>query len=119
QGREGADLAQDVGRGIQQRPLYAITADGNGRLGARPGADPAFAQAVAAGAVAVPLREATAGGGAEYMNVHQEQVRAERNGRTIHLLRTMKTGRALWALPLKRFSGPRRTSSLQSRNGLR
>ena len=60
--RRGADLGQHIGGGIDQQPIHIVGTDGDGRLGARPGLHGAAAQAVAIGAVAIPLGEAAAGG---------------------------------------------------------
>ena len=58
----GLNLGQDVWRGVDQQPVGAVDGDGDGRLGSGLGVDGATAQAVAVGAVAVPLRKAAASG---------------------------------------------------------
>ena len=53
-------LLQHVGRGIEQHPVDAITADANRRLRAGTCLDGAFTQPIAVMTVAVPLGESTA-----------------------------------------------------------
>src|SRR5690606_30864396 len=67
---EGGKLGKNVRRCIEKYPVHAIGADCYGRLGPGSGFDGAFAQAVAIGTVAIPLRKTAAGGGAQYMNKH-------------------------------------------------
>lgn len=67
---ETADLLQDIGRGVEEHPTLTIGADGDGRLGACLEAWVANAHTVAVGAVAVPLRKATASGRAQDMDFH-------------------------------------------------
>ncbi len=67
---EGAELRPDVRGGIEQHPVLAIP-DRDRRLGAGLCPDRAPAQAGTVAAVAVPLREAAARGGAEYMYAHR------------------------------------------------
>ena len=67
---EGAELRPDVGGGIEQHPVLAVP-DRDRRLGAGLCRDRALAQAGAVAAVAVPLREAAARGGAEYVYAHR------------------------------------------------
>lgn len=61
QRRLGADLAQDIGRGVEQNPVDAIGADRDRGLGTRQGPHAAIAHTGAIAAVAVPLREAATG----------------------------------------------------------
>ncbi|MDT4841724.1 hypothetical protein FQZ97_755940 [compost metagenome] len=82
QGREGFELGADVRRGIAQDPVDAVVAEGDRRLGARPCAEGAGTDAAAVAAVAVPLREATAGGGAENLDAHGREFRRKRPGRS-------------------------------------
>jgi len=58
-------LHADVRRGIEQHPVFAVAAQGDGWLRARRTLDLAAAEAPAVVAVAVPLREAAACAGAE------------------------------------------------------
>ena len=81
---KAADLLQHVGRGIEQHPVLVVAAGGNRRLGAGLGADASLAQAVAVGAVAVPLRETTTGGGTEYANLHRHSRGAHGHRRCSH-----------------------------------
>jgi hypothetical protein len=55
------DLLEDVGRGVEKHPVAVVTADRDGRLGARPKAFASPSPRVAVGAIAVPLGESTAG----------------------------------------------------------
>ncbi len=68
--REGAELRPDVRGGIEQHPVLAIP-DRDRRLGAGLCPDHPLAQAGAVAAVAVPLREAAARDGAEYVYAHR------------------------------------------------
>ena len=71
QRREAPDLLQHVGGGVEQHPVLVVATGGNRRLGTGLGADASLAQAVAVGAVAVPLRKATTGCGAEHADLHR------------------------------------------------
>ena len=62
-GRKALELRADIRRGIAEHPVHAIVGDRDGRLGTRVGPQAAIAKTCAVHAVAVPLREATAGGG--------------------------------------------------------
>ena len=64
------DLRAHVGRSAEQDPALTVRRDGERRLRARRGAQPAAAHADAVGAGAVPLREAAAGGRAEHAQPH-------------------------------------------------
>ena len=69
-GGEGLDLGSDIGRGVEQHPVYAIRAHCDGRLRPRAAGQLASAQPATVVAVAVPLGEATAGTGPEYADLH-------------------------------------------------
>ena len=70
QRRETSNLLQDVGRRIEQHPVLPVGACGDGRLGASRELGVAAANPAAIGAVAVPLRKATASGRAQDMDFH-------------------------------------------------
>jgi hypothetical protein len=62
QAGEAAELGQEIGGRIEQRPIEVVSGNRDGGLGSCLCADRSLAQAVAVGAVAVPLWEAAAGG---------------------------------------------------------
>ncbi len=61
-------LLAEVGRGVKQVPGFAVRTDGQGRLGLRRGVYIVVPRASAATMVAVPLGEASTGGGAQDKN---------------------------------------------------
>jgi len=67
---EAGQLGADVGRGVAQDPVHPVVGQGDGRLGTGLGPEGALAEAVAIDAIAVPLGKATAGGGAENLDMH-------------------------------------------------
>ncbi len=69
---EPRQLVAHIGRRIDQEPLDAVRADGDGRL--RPGVDASGigAGGAAGGAPAVPLGDGAPGGGAEKNDLHGE-----------------------------------------------
>src|SRR5690554_2458710 len=70
QQREALQLGANIGRGVEQDPVGAVEAGGDGGLGAGLSVQCAVAQPLAVGAVAVPLRKAAPGGGAQYLYFH-------------------------------------------------
>eukprot|EP00933_Yihiella_yeosuensis_P063372 TRINITY_DN664_c1_g1_i1.p8 TRINITY_DN664_c1_g1~~TRINITY_DN664_c1_g1_i1.p8 ORF type:complete len:151 (-),score=3.64 TRINITY_DN664_c1_g1_i1:78-530(-) len=69
-GVERGQLGANVGGRVKQDPVLAVFTDGNGRLGTGPGVQGALPEAVAVGAVTVPLGKATACSGAQNVNQH-------------------------------------------------
>jgi hypothetical protein len=67
-GGKGLDLGAEIGGSIDEKPMPVISAEGDGGLGAR--GDLASAGVPAIGTGAIPLRQATAGGGAEKTNAN-------------------------------------------------
>ncbi len=76
QGRETAQLHQDVGRSVEQDPVAAVAAQRKRGLRARASGDPPVAKAVTVAAVAVPLREPAARGRTENVDDHGRVIRA-------------------------------------------
>src|SRR5580700_6461360 len=70
QAREALDLGADLRRGIQQKPVVAVGADGNRFLGARACLELAAAHAAAIGAAAVPLWKSAARRRSQYSYFH-------------------------------------------------
>jgi len=68
--RRLVDLLAQIGRGVEQHPVLAVGADGEGRLCARAIALRAGADGRRMDAVAVPLRETAARGRAENFDEH-------------------------------------------------
>ncbi|MNP31485.1 hypothetical protein D3C76_1246070 [compost metagenome] len=70
QRRKALELRADVWRSIAQHPVLPVVTQGNRGLRATPGPQAAIAHTGALAAIAVPLRETTAGGGTENADVH-------------------------------------------------
>src|SRR5690606_19406445 len=68
------ELCEDVRRGIEQQPVHVVAAHCDGGLGSSRRLDGALAQAIAIGAVAVPLGKSAACGRTQYSYPHSSGV---------------------------------------------
>src|SRR5437867_208611 len=68
---EALDLRSNLGRGVQEKPTPAVSADRHGFLGARDGRQRAVADPAAIRAPTVPLREPAPGRRAQYPDQHE------------------------------------------------